>query len=268
MHMKRVLVFAYGAASYLIFFATFIYATGFIGNIWVPKSMDSPGDGAWLTAMLTDLGLLALFAVQHSVMARPWFKRQLGRVVPESAERSTYVLASSVALIFLFWKWQPLGGTVWNVESELGQVLLYCSYGFGWALLLFATVVLNHFDLFGLRQVWLNLLGKPQSDLKFETPFLYRIVRHPLYVGWLFIFWSTPVMTITHLLFAVMTTAYILVAIQFEERDLIAKHPEYAEYRQQVPMIVPGLPKHIVIHPPEPQMIPVRSSDARSMAAK
>ncbi len=220
--------------------------------------MDTPASGLWQTALWVDLGLLSLFAVQHSVMARPAFKRVLAKVLPVAIERSTYVLASSFALLFLFWQWQPLGGTVWNVQNGFGRLSFYGGYAFGWALVLFATFVINHFDLFGLRQVWRHLLGKPQEGLEFRTPFLYRIVRHPLYVGWLCVFWSTPVMTVTHLLFALVTTAYILVAIQLEERDLIAVHPEYAEYRKQVPMIVPGLPRQVaVLRPATPAPVPV-----------
>jgi len=182
-------------------------------------------------------------------MARPAFKRILTRVVPVSIERSTYVLASSLALLFLFWQWRPLGGTVWDVQNEVGKTLLYGGFAFGWLLVLFATFVINHFHLFGLQQAWLQLFGKSQTDLTFATPLLYRIVRHPLYVGWLFAFWSTPVMTVTHLFFALVTTAYILVAIQLEERDLMAAHPEYAEYRRQVPMIVPGMARRVEIAP-------------------
>jgi len=245
--MNSLTVFLYGTLSYVTFLATFLYAIGFIGNFAVPKSMDSPADGPWQTALLVDLGLLSLFALQHSVMARPAFKRLLTRIVPAEAERSTYVLASSLALLLLFWKWRPLGGTVWEVQNSLGASLFYAAYAFGWVLVLLATVVINHFDLFGLRQVWLHLQGRPQSALKFATPLLYRVVRHPLYVGWITVFWCTPVMTVTHLFFALTTTAYILVAIQFEERDLMAAHPEYIDYRRQVPMIVPGLPRRIVI---------------------
>ena len=239
--MKRIFTFLYGAASYVLFLATFLYAIGFIGNFGVPKSLDTASSGPWQSALWVDLGLLSLFAVQHSVMARPAFKRVLTKIVPVAAERSTYVLASSLALLFLFWEWQPLGGMVWDVNGTFARVLLYGGYAFGWALVLLATFVINHFDLFGLRQVWRQLLGKPQAGLAFGTPFLYRIVRHPLYVGWLCAFWITPVMTVTHLLFAVVTTVYILVAIQFEERDLMAVHPEYAEYRKQVPMIIPAM---------------------------
>lgn len=238
--MRRIAIFLYGTASYVVFLASFLYAIGFIGNFAVPKSLDSPAEAPWQTALAIDLGLLSLFAVQHSVMARPAFKRMITHVIPAAAERSTYVLASSVALIFLFWKWAPLGGVVWDVQSDAGRVALYAGYAFGWGLVLMATFVINHFDLFGLRQVWRELRGQPQAGLKFVMPALYRIVRHPLYVGWLFAFWCTPTMTATHLLFAGVTTAYILVAIQLEEADLIKEHPEYAVYRREVPMLLPG----------------------------
>jgi methanethiol S-methyltransferase len=239
--VKRLTIFVYGLASYGVFFATFLYAIGFIGNHWVPKSMDSDRAVSFATALLTDLGLLALFALQHSVMARPAFKRWWTRFVPEAAERSTYVLFSSLALVALFAWWQPLGGEIWKVTSQAGQALVYAAYAFGWALLLVSTFLINHFDLFGLRQVWLQLLGNPYRPLPFGTPTLYRYVRHPLYVGWLFIFWSAPTMTVTHLVFAVATSVYILIAIQFEEHDLCAEHPEYQEYRRRVPMLVPFL---------------------------
>lgn len=237
--LKRISIFLYGVLSYAIFFATFLYAIGFIGNLRVPKSMDSPRETTLAVALLVDLGLLALFALQHSVMARPAFKRWWTRIVPESAERSTYVLFTSLALIALFVFWQPLGGTVWQVQSAAGRALLYGGYAFGWALVLYATFLINHFDLFGLRQAWLQLIGRPYQPLRFVTPAPYRLVRHPLYVGWLFVFWSIPDMSATHLLFAVMTTGYILIAIRFEERDLVVAHPEYAEYRRRVPMLVP-----------------------------
>jgi protein-S-isoprenylcysteine O-methyltransferase Ste14 len=237
--MKRLAIFAYGLVCYAVFFATFLYAIGFIGNLWVPKSMDSPRDVALGTALLVNLGLLGLFAVQHSVMARPAFKRWWTRIVPEPAERSTYVLFSSLALIVLFWFWQPMGGVVWDIESQIGINTMYAIYAAGWLLLLYVTFLIDHFDLFGLRQVWLQLVGKPFTPLKFKTPWLYRQIRHPLYVGWLMIFWATPTMTVAHFVFAIMTTAYILVAIQLEERDLINAHPEYAEYKKRVPMLLP-----------------------------
>lgn len=243
---NRVFTFLYGVVSYAFFFATFLYAIGFVGDFAVHKSLDSVPVSAWPTALLVDLGLLALFAVQHSVMARPAFKRAVSRVLPATIERSTYVLASSVALLFMFWQWKPLGGSVWDIQNEFGRLVLYGGFASGWILVLVATFVINHFDLFGLRQVWRHLLGQPQSNLRFETPFLYRIVRHPLYVGWFLAFWCTPNMTVTHLVFALATTAYILIAIQLEERDLMKVHPEYAEYREQVPMLVPGLGRRAV----------------------
>jgi protein-S-isoprenylcysteine O-methyltransferase Ste14 len=240
--LKRILVFAYGLVCYAIFFATFLYALGFVGNFLVPVTLDGIprlGTGA---ALAIDFGLLGLFAVQHSLMARPFFKRWLTRWIPESAERSTYVLFSSLALIALFLFWQPLGGVVWDVRDPLWQAVLYALFAFGWLLVLVSTFLINHFDLFGLRQVWLQLRALPYRPLKFGTPGPYRLVRHPLYLGWLFAFWATPTMTGTHLLFAFMTTAYILVAIQLEERDLVtALGDDYVQYRRKVPMIIPGL---------------------------
>ena len=237
--MKRAVIFLYGVASYLVFFATFLYAVGFIGNVWVPKSLDSPRDIALGNALIIDLGLLALFAVQHSVMARPAFKRWWTRVIPESAERSTYVLFSSLALILLFYYWQPLGGSIWTLTSAAAVNTMTVLYVAGWALLLYVTFLIDHFDLFGLRQVWFELRGKPYVPVPFVTPWLYRQVRHPLYIGWLMIVWATPSMTVTHALFAGLCTAYILVGIQLEERDLVRFHPEYAEYRRRVPMLLP-----------------------------
>lgn len=236
---KRILIFSYGVASYAVFFATFLYAIGFIGNFIVPKRIDGIPQLPLWQALLIDTALLAIFAVQHSVMARPAFKRWLTRFIPTSAERSTYVLASSLALIAVFAQWQPLGGTLWNITNDVAQVVLYSLYAVGWLLILAASFQINHFDLFGLRQVWLQLMNRPYTTLNFVVPSLYRVVRHPLYVGWLFVFWATPTMTATHLFFALVTTIYILVAVRFEERDLVAAHPEYAAYRRSVPMLVP-----------------------------
>jgi len=243
--MRRIAGFAYGSVSYVIFLVTFLYAVGFIGNFGVPKSLDSAAAGPSTTALAIDVGLLALFALQHSVMARRGFKSFLTRFITPALERSTYVLASSLALLLLFWLWRPLGGVVWDVQNPIGRILLYGGFAFGWALVLLATVVINHFDLFGMRQVWRYLQGKPHTGLQFVTPVLYRVVRHPLYVGWFCAFWFTPTMTVTHLFFALMTSAYILIAIQLEERDLIKEHPEYAAYRKQVPMLIPSLPKQV-----------------------
>ena len=233
------IAFVYGVVAYITFFGTFLYAAGFVGNLVVPKSLDGAPVGPLGMSLLIDLGLLGLFAVQHSVMARPAFKRMWTRIVPEPVERSTYVLASSLALILLFWLWRPLGGVVWDVQNSVGRTLLHGGFVFGWLLVLVTTFLINHFDLFGLRQVWFHLRGQSYRPLAFGTPGPYRLVRHPLYVGWFFAFWSTPTMTVTHLVFAVMTTAYILIAIRFEERDLVAAHPEYASYRARVPMLIP-----------------------------
>lgn len=241
--MKRVSILLYGVVSYAIFLATFLYAIGFVGNLFVPRAIDGAPTVSFGEALLTNLGLLALFAIQHSVMARPAFKRWWTRLIPAAAERSTYVLASSLALIVLFAAWQPMGGVVWHVSAPLGEAVLYTLFAFGWGLVLASTFLINHFDLFGLRQSWLAFLGKPYTALPFKQPLLYRMVRHPLYVGWLFAFWATPTMSAAHLLFALLTTAYILIAIRLEEHDLVAAHPEYAAYRERVPMLVPRLPR-------------------------
>lgn len=237
--MKRLAIFVYGLLCYAASVATLLYAVGFLDNLWVPQSIDSARGATLMGALLIDLTLLAAFAVQHSVMARPAFKRWWTRIVPPSAERSTYLLFSSVALVALFVLWRPIGGVIWRVESPVGRAALYGAYGLGWGLLLLSTFLLNHFELFGLRQVWLQLINKPHRPLTFKTPVLYRYVRHPLYVGWLLTFWAAPTMTVTHLVFAVAMSAYILIAIQFEEHDLLAAHPEYEDYRSRVPMLVP-----------------------------
>jgi protein-S-isoprenylcysteine O-methyltransferase Ste14 len=242
--MKRILVFGYGVIAYAISFLTTLYAVGFVGNLVVPKSMDSAPQMPFWWALILDTALLGVFAHQHSVMARPAFKAWWTRIVPEPMERSTYVLFTSLALILLFWQWQPIGAVVWDVQDPIARGILYGLFASGWLLVLVTTFLINHFDLFGLRQVWLYLRDKPYTSLRFVTPGPYRMVRHPLYVGWLFAFWATPTMTATHLVFAIGTTAYILIAIQFEERDLIQAHGgDYAAYRKRVPMLLPRWPR-------------------------
>lgn len=239
--MKRPLVLLYGVVSYVVFFATFLYAIGFIGNFIVPKSIDSVPSAPTSTALFINLTLLGLFAVQHSLMARPFFKRWIQRFIPQAAERSTYVLASSVAMILMFALWEPLGGIVWSFESATAVASAYAGYAFGWGLVLFSTFAINHFDLFGLRQSWKYFRGQPYEPLQFVQPWIYRVVRHPLYVGWFAVMWFTPTMTVTHLLFAVATSAYMLAAIPLEERDLIDAHPEYTDYKKRVPALIPSL---------------------------
>ena len=240
--LKRLSVFLYGVLCYVVFFATFLYAIGFVCNLYVPRSLDGPPVAPLASSLMVDLGLLLLFALQHSVMARPAFKRGWTRLIPEAAERSTYVIASSIALIILFAFWQPLGGVVWSVTQPTAVIVLYSLCAFGWLLVLVSTFLLNHFDLFGLRQVWLHLRGTPYTHLTFSTPGPYRLVRHPLYVGWLFAFWATPDMTLTHFVFALATSGYILAAIQLEERDLV-RHlgSQYSDYRRRVPMLIPRI---------------------------
>jgi protein-S-isoprenylcysteine O-methyltransferase Ste14 len=238
--MKRVLAFVYGVACYIAFLAAFAYAIGFLGNFVVPKSIDSPTDVGFVRALLINCGLLMVFALQHSVMARPWFKKRWTRFVAEPVERSTYVLFSSLALMLLFWLWQPMGGVVWSTDSEVASTVVMYAFGMGWAIVFVSTLLINHFDLFGMRQVWLYLRKRPYTHLEFRTPLFYSYVRHPLYLGWLVVFWSAPRMTVAHLVFALATTAYIFLAIRWEENDLIKIHGHrYEMYRDLVPMIVP-----------------------------
>jgi protein-S-isoprenylcysteine O-methyltransferase Ste14 len=240
--MRRLLVLAYGVTTYAVFFATFCYAFAFVGNFLVPTRLDGDPQGPLSEAILVNLALLAAFAVQHSVMARPAFKRWWTKFVPKPIERSTYVLFSSAALILLFWQWRPMGGTVWNISDPAGRAIMLTLFVSGWMLVLVTTFLINHFDLFGLRQPWLYFRGRPYQPLRFVTPGPYRLVRHPLYVGWMLAFWATPTMTLAHLLFAIVTSLYILAAIRLEERDLVGEHGErYASYRRQVPMLVPRL---------------------------
>ena len=238
--VKRIATFLYGLVCYVLFLATFLYAVGFVGDLLVPKAIDGPRAGGFWPSLAIDALLLAVFAVQHSVMARRWFKQRWTRIVPWTIERSTYVLFASAALALLMWQWRPLGGEVWRVEAAPARGLLWALFALGWTLVLYATFLINHFDLFGLRQVWLALRGRPYTHSRFGTPGPYRLVRHPLYLGFLLAFWATPHMTVTHLVFALATTGYILIAIQLEERDLVREHGEaYASYRRRVPMLLP-----------------------------
>ena len=236
---RRIAVFVYGIACYVAALATFAYLAAFLENVAVPTSIDSARQSPLWVAFGVDLGLLILFGVQHTVMARPAFKAMWTKVVPPAAERSTYVLFSSIAMFLMFWQWRPMGGVIWNVQSSYGRIALYVLYALGWAVVLATTFLIDHFDLFGLRQVVLQLIGRPYTGLRFRTPGPYKLVRHPLYVGWITVFWSTPDMTAAHLLFAVGLTVYILIAIRYEERDLLRFHLEYADYRRRVPMLVP-----------------------------
>ena len=239
--MSRIGIFVYGILSYVLSLGVFLYAFCFIGGFFIPTTLDGTPDTSVGTALLIDLGLVALFAVQHSVMARPAFKRWWTRIVPEPAERSTYLVASSLALIALFIYWEPIGGVLWSAAGT-ARTAVITLYTVGWLLLFYTTFLIDHFDLFGLTQVWRRFTGQSYRSPQFHTPSLYRLVRHPLYIGWLTVVWAAPTMTIAHLVFALATTIYIFIAIPLEERDLVSAFGErYVEYRTHTPMIVPRL---------------------------
>lgn len=242
--MKRLIFFLYGIICYLIFFITFLYAVGFVGNIAVPKAIDYGFQGGTNFAWLVDILLLSLFAIQHSVMARQGFKRVWTKIIPRSIERSTYVLFASIALIILFYFWRPISGQVWSIGNPFFAAMMNVLFFAGFFIVLLTTFLINHFNLFGLQQVFRNLRKQEQINPKFVKPLYYKVVRHPLYLGFLIAFWAVPEMTAGHLLFSLATTGYILVAMQLEERDLVRFHgDDYIRYQQEVSQIIPMPPK-------------------------
>ncbi len=240
--MKKLSVFIYGVLVYLMFQGVTVYAIGFIGNIHVENSLDALPSIPFSQALMINLGLLSLFAIQHSGMARTGFKRWITNYIPQSAERSTYVLLSNLVMLALFYFWQPMGGVIWSTDNEIIKNAVLVLFMFGWGLLFLSTFLIDHFHLFGLKQVWYHLKGKEMNEAKFVMPSLYKRVRHPIYVGWTIIVWATPVMTVAHLVFALMCTAYILVGIHLEEKDLEKEFgDDYLAYKEKVPMLIPAL---------------------------
>jgi protein-S-isoprenylcysteine O-methyltransferase Ste14 len=238
--MAKFIAFLYGLAAYLVFLLAFLYAIGFVTGLMVPKTIDDGAVRGLRESLVVNILLLSLFAVQHSVMARKSFKQWWTRFVPKSVERSTYVLLASLALLLLFWQWRPIPVAVWKVaDQQMAMAVMGLSF-FGWFLVLLSTLMINHFELFGLQQVVVNLAGWTTSEARFKAPLLYKLVRHPIYLGFIIAFWATPTMTAGHLLFAAVTTSYIFVGIALEERDLIELFgDEYRGYRQRVSMLVP-----------------------------
>jgi protein-S-isoprenylcysteine O-methyltransferase Ste14 len=241
---QGVLALVYGALSYVIFLVAFLYAIGFVGNFVVPKTIDSGTERPLPEALIVNMLLLGAFAFQHSIMARPAFKKWWTKVIPKSIERSTFVLLASLMLLLLYWQWRPILNPVWMIEHSVGHLVLQALYFFGWLIVFLGTFMINHFDLFGLRQVYLNLQKREYTELGFRTPGFYKFVRHPIMLGFIIAFWATPVMTFGHLLFAIATTGYILIALQLEERDLVNHFGEqYQEYRRKTSMLMPRIPK-------------------------
>jgi protein-S-isoprenylcysteine O-methyltransferase Ste14 len=243
--MKRTVVFIYGTISYLIGLGALIYWFGFMGNFsFLPKTIDSGLPRPMAESLLINIGLIALFVIQHTIMARKGFKRVITRLIPAASERSTFVLMTGIVLSLILWQWRPIPITVWEVHNEIAQVIIYSFFWGGWALLVFSSFLINHFELFGLQQIWFNLVKKPISEINFKTPLLYKVVRHPIMLGVLMGIWAIPHMTIGHLYFALAMTGYIVFGVKMEERDLIAHHGErYLRYKEQVPGLIPSLRK-------------------------
>src|SRR5262245_35210732 len=238
--MARILAFLYGAVSYILFLGTLVYAIGFVTGLPVPKTIDSGPVGPVSEALIVNMLLLGLFAIQHSVMARKGFKRWWTQLVSPAVERSTYVLCATLALMLLLWQWRPIPTTIWQVSDPTIAVALTGLSLFGWLIVLASTFMINHFELFGLHQVANHLIGRQMGEMRFKTPMLYKLVRHPIYLGFIVAFWATPAMTAGHFLFAAVTTAYIFVGIMLEERDLVAQFgDEYRNYRERVGMLLP-----------------------------
>ena len=239
--MKKIIISIYGILSYIIFLLAFLYAIGFVGNIYVTKTIDSGVEPSLIKAILINTVLLSVFALQHSIMARPKFKKWFTSIFNQAMERSTYILLSSLALLLIYWQWQPIPTVVWKVENEILSMLILGIYFLGWLIVLLSTFMINHFELFGLAQIYDNLRNKRTPNPKFQTNYLYKIVRHPIMLGFLIAFWATPTMSLGHLLFAAVTTIYILIAVKYlEEKDLRKSIGEkYEAYQKEVPMIIP-----------------------------
>lgn len=243
--MKRTLVFIYGTISYLIGLGALVYWFGFMGDLsFLPKTIDSGSSGPLAGSLLINIGLITLFGIQHAVMARKWFKKAITRFIPAVSERSTFILATGIVLSFIMWQWRPIQIDVWNIQHEVVKLIVIIVFWSGWALLVFSSFLINHFELFGLQQIWFNLVKKSVPEISFKMPLLYKVVRHPMMLGVLIGMWIFPHMTVGHLVFALSMTCYIVIGVKMEERDLIANHGEnYAKYKEQVPALIPSLRK-------------------------
>lgn len=243
--MQRTLVFIYGTISYLIGLSALMYWFGFMGNLsFLPKTIDTGNPGPLAESVVINIALITLFGVQHAIMARKGFKKVITKIIPVAAERSTFVLMTGLVLALILWQWRPITITVWNVQSEIAQVVIYGLFWSGWALLVFSSFLINHFELFGLQQIWFNLTKNPIPEITFKMPLLYKVIRHPMMLGVLVGMWSIPHMTVGHMIFAMAMTIYTVIGVKMEERDLVANHGErYVRYKKQVPGIIPSLRK-------------------------